>query len=303
MRDTVARLRLRAGVFGLAVVFASAFGVAGAKAKVLAKVNGVEITDQDLDIAREDLSGNLPPQLQGADRDRALLDNLIVAVIVSQKAEAEKMGDTPDFARKLAYQKEKLLTETYLSKIAKESSTEANIQKTYDDVAKAQKPEPEIHARHILVPTEDEAKKALARVKGGEDFAKVATELSKDPGSKGGDLGWFTKDRMVPEFADAAFKLEPGQVSEPVKTQFGWHIIKVEEKRTKEFPKLDQVRDQVERYVMQKAEGDEVVKLRAQAKIERFDAPPPPPADAGKADAKKGDAAPAAPATPDATKK
>ena len=124
------------------------------------------------------------------------------------------------------------------------------------------------------MPTEEEAKKALERVKGGEDFAKVATELSKDPGSKGGDLGWFTKDRMVPEFADAAFKLEkPGDISEPVKSKFGWHVIKLEEKRTKEFPKLDQVRDQVVRYIMQKAEGEEVVKLREAAKIERFDAP------------------------------
>ena len=105
--------------------------------------------------------------------------------------------------------------------------------KPYDEAAKAQKPETEIHARHILVPTEAEAQAALKRVKAGEDFAKVAKEVSKDPGSEGGDLGWFTKDRMVPEFADAAFKLEPGQISEPVKSPFGWHIIQVEEKRAR----------------------------------------------------------------------
>ena len=274
MRDTAPRLRQRACAFGLAFVFAVG-GACAADAKVLAKVNGVEITDEDLAIAREDLSSSLPAQLQGAERDKAILDNLIVALVVAQKAEAEKMASGPDFERKLAYVREKLLTETYLSRVAKDAATDAAIQKTYDDVAKTQKPEPEIHARHILLPSEDEAKKALARVKGGEDFAKVATELSKDPGSKGGDLGWFTKDRMVPEFAEAAFKLEPGQISDPVKSQFGWHVIKVEEKRTKEFPKLDQVRDQVVRYVMQKAEGDEVVKLRDKAKIERFDAPPP----------------------------
>jgi len=283
MRNTAVSLRLRAGVFCLSFALAAGAGFAGAQAKVLAKVNGVEITDLDLEIARDDLSGNLPPQLQGADRDRALLDNLIVAQVVAQKADADKVGSGPEFERKLAYLRGKLLTELYLGKIAKDAATDGTIQKTYDDVAKAQKPEPEVHARHILVEKEEDAKKALARVKGGEDFAKVATELSKDPGAKGGDLGWFTKDRMVPEFADAAFKLEPNQISEPVKSQFGWHVIKVEEKRTKEFPKLDQVRDQVVRYVMQKAEGEEVIKLRDGAKIERFDEPPP-----------KADAAPAA---------
>ena len=153
--------------------------------------------------------------------------------------------------------------------------------------AKAQPPEPEVHARHILLPTEDEAKAALARVKAGEDFAKVATELSKDPGGEGGDLGWFTKDRMVPEFADAAFKLEPGQISDPVKSQFGWHIIKVEEKRMKTFPPFDQVKDQAARYVAQKAQSELITSLRKEAKIERFDeaaeAAPPTPAPAAPA--------------------
>ena len=274
MSHIPARSFLRAGAASIALAIALAAGAAPASAKVLAKVNGVEITDEDLAIARDDLSARLPRQLAGPARDKALLDNLIVAKVVAQKAEAEKLAASPEFARKLAYLRDKLLTETYLGKIAETANTDAKIQKTYDEVAKSQKPEPEIHARHILVPTEDEAKKALARVKGGEDFAKVATEISKDPGSKGGDLGWFTKDRMVPEFAAAAFKLDkPGDISEPVKSQFGWHVIKLEEKRTKEFPKLDQVRDQVVRYIMQKAEGEEVVKLREAAKIERFDAP------------------------------
>src|SRR6202453_3996388 len=162
--------------------------------------------------------------------------------------------------------------------------------KAYDEPSKANPPVPEIHARHILLPTEDEAKAALARIKKGEDFAKVATELSKDPGSEGGDLGWFTKDKMVPEFADAAFKMEPGQVSDPVKSQFGWHIIKVEGKRMKTFPPFEQVKDQAARYVAQKAQTALIASLRDKAKIERFDeaAKPADPA------------APAAPAAPPA---
>ena len=172
----------------------------------------------------------------------------------------------------MAYYHDKLAMEALLDRRrAKAATTEEAEHKAYDEAAKAQPPVPEVHARHILLPTEDEAKAALARIKAGEDFAKVATELSKDPGGEGGDLGWFTKDRMVPEFADAAFKMEPGEVSDPVKSQFGWHIIKVEGKRMKTFPPFEQVKDQAARYVAQKAQSDLVAKLHEAAKIERAD--------------------------------
>ena len=156
--------------------------------------------------------------------------------------------------------------EALLTDVGKAATTDEAEHKAYDEAAKAQPPEPEIHARHILLPTEDEAKEALARVKKGEDFAKVATELSKDPAGEGGDLGWFTKDQMVPEFADAAFKMEPGQISDPVKTQFGWHIIKVEEKRMKTFPPFEQVKDQAARYVAQKAQQALILQLHKAAR-------------------------------------
>ena len=107
--------------------------------------------------------------------------------------------------------------------------------------------------------------------RGGEDFAKVATELSKDPAGDGGDLGWFTKDRMVPEFADAAFKLQPGQISDPVKSQFGWHIIKVEERRMRTFPPFEELKEQAARFVAQKAQSDLIASLHGTAKIERAD--------------------------------
>ena len=189
-----------------------------AAAKVLATVNGKQITDEDLAIAADDLRASLPPQADEKARDSYVLDYLINSELVAQKALADKADQTPEFAKKMAYYREKLLMESVLEKIAKGAATDAAVKATYDEEIKKQKPETEIHARHILVGTEEEAKTALKRLMGGEEFEKLAKELSKDPGSEGGDLGWFTKDRMVPEFSDAAFKLDVGQVSDPVKS-------------------------------------------------------------------------------------
>ncbi|HLW91747.1 MAG TPA: peptidylprolyl isomerase [Roseiarcus sp.] len=249
--------------------------------KVLATVDGDPITQDDLNVALEDIGSGLPQGMEGPARDKYVLDYLIDMKLVAKKAAADKLDDSADFARRAAYSRQKILMEALLGNVAKTADTDEAEHKVYDEAAKAQPPEPEIHARHILVATEDDAKAALARVKGGEDFAKVATELSKDPGSEGGDLGWFTKDKMVPEFAEAAFKLEPGQVSDPVKSQFGWHIIKVEEKRMKTFPPFDQVKEQAARYVAQKAQSELIGELRKSAKIERM-AAADKPADAGK---------------------
>lgn len=267
------RLRGRGAVVALGVSVLLAAVALPAQAKVLAKVNGVEITDDDVKTALDDLGSGLPRQLEGKARENYVLDFLIDEQLVVQKAQRDKLGESPDFAKKLAYLRDKALMESLLGKIAKDAVTEDAIKKTYEEAAKNQKPETEVHAHHILVPTEDEAKAALKRVKGGEDFGKVADEVSKDPGARGGDLGWFTKDRMVPEFAEAAYKLEPGHISDPVKTQFGWHVIKLDEKRPKVFPPLDQVREQVSRYVAQKAQSDLIVQLREGAKIERTEPP------------------------------
>ena len=183
-----------------------------------------------------DIGPGLPQKLEGPAREKYVLDYLIDLRLVAAKAEADKLDQGADFARELAYYHDKLAMEALLTEVGQGAATEEAARKAYDEAAKAQPPVPEIHARHILLPTEEEAKAALARIKAGEDFAKVATELSKDPAGEGGDLGWFTKDRMVPEFADAAFKMEPGQVSDPVKSQFGWHIIKVEEQAHEDLP-------------------------------------------------------------------
>jgi peptidyl-prolyl cis-trans isomerase C len=290
--DSAPRRRRGLGVaFGLGAALVLA-GAAAAEPKVLATIDGAPITEEDVNDALQDIGPGLPQKLEGPARQRYVLDYLIDMRLVAKQAAADKMDASPAFARKMAYYHDKLAMEALLTDVASKAATDEAEHKAYDEAAKAQPPVPEIHARHILVPTEEEAKAALARVKNGEDFAKVATELSKDPGSEGGDLGWFTKDRMVPEFADAAFKLEPGQISDPVKSQFGWHIIKVEEKRIKSFPTFEQVKDQAARYVVQKAQAELVSKLHEGAKIERTEPEPPAagPADAAKPADKPADA-------------
>ncbi len=292
-----ARSRTAAAAAAFALGLGAALGLAGsalADPKVLAKVDGQPITDEDVADAMADIGPGLPQKLEGAARQKYVLDYLVDLKLAAKKAEADKLTSTPEFERRMAYYHEKLAMEQLLASVAKAATTEEAERKAYDEAAKAQPPQQEVHARHILLPTEDEAKKALARVKGGEDFAKVATELSKDPSGNGGDLGWFTKDRMVPEFSDAAFKLKEGEISEPVKTQFGWHVIKIEGVRTKSFPPFEQVKDQAARYVSQKAESDAIAQLHNAAKIELFDADgkPLPPAAEAPADPSK--AAPAA---------
>ncbi len=266
LRSTAAALALGAGAV---LAFA---GAATADSKVVATVDGAPITENDLAVAMADIGPGLPQKLEGAQRQKYVLDYLIDLKLAAKKAQAQKLDETPEFAKKLAYYRDKLAMEQLLGSVAKAATTEEAERKAYEDAAKAEPPQQEIHARHILLPSEDEAKKALARVKGGEDFAKVANEVSKDTAGDGGDLGWFTKDRMVPEFSEAAFKLKEGEISDPVKTQFGWHVIKIEGIRTKTFPPFEQLKEQAAHFVAQKAESEEVASLHAAAKIEYFDA-------------------------------
>src|SRR5947209_450163 len=171
------------------------------------------------------------------------------------------------------------------------ATTDDAMKKVYEQASKEITGEQEVHARHILVETEDEAKAVEEELKKGADFAELAKKKSKDPGaSDGGDLGFFTKEQMVPEFSAVAFALEPGKVSDPVKSQFGWHVIKVEEKRSRKAPEFDQVKGQIETYVTRKAQADYVAKLREAAKVERMDKPAEPAAK------------PVEPAKPDAAK-
>jgi len=254
------------------------------KDPLVAKVNGVEVHQSDLTVAEEE-AGQLPPMSPEAKQDY-LVQFVADMILVSKAAEDKKFGDTPEFKRKVEFARKKLLMEGLLQSIGKDALTDEAMHKVYDEAVKQIGDEKEVHARHILFRSaagdekaskeaEEKLKAVIARLKKGEDFAKVAGEVTEDPSGKanGGDLGYFSKDQMVPEFSEAAFKLEQGQLSEPVKTQFGWHVIKVEDKRVKPAPKFEEVKPQIENFVVRKAQAELVTKLRADAKIERMDKP------------------------------
>ncbi len=241
---------------------------------VIAKVNGIEIHESDLAMAEEDVGQNPQTQQLSGDAKRDYLVSYLADVILAAKAaEGKKLADQKEFKSRLAFIRNKLLMETLLQQEGKAALTADATKKVYDEAVKQMGNEQEVRARHILVPTEDEAKAVLAEIKKGTDFAELAKQKSKDPGAaaEGGDLGYFGKEQMVPEFAEAAFKMDKGQVSDPIKTQFGWHIIKVEDKRTKPVPEFDKVKDQIETYVTRKAQADYIHKLQESAKIERLD--------------------------------
>jgi peptidyl-prolyl cis-trans isomerase C len=255
---------------------------------VLAKVNGSEIRQSDLALAEEELGPSLA-QMDPATKKDNVLSFLIDMKIVAKAAEDKKVENNEDFKKRLAFTRSRLLMDSLLASEGKAATTDEAMKKVYEEASKQITGEQEVHARHILVETEDEAKTVADELKKGADFAELAKKKSKDPGaSDGGDLGFFTKDQMVPEFSAVAFALEPGKISDPVKSQFGWHIIKVEEKRSRKAPDFEQVKTQIETYVTRKAQADYVAKLRETAKVERIDQ-----ADAAKTDAKPDAAKPA----------
>jgi peptidyl-prolyl cis-trans isomerase C len=267
----------------LAMVLLAALPVRAQDANpVLAKVNGAEIRQSDLTLAEEELGPSLA-QMDPSTKRENVLAFLIDMKIVAKAAEDKKVENNEDFKKRLAFTRNRLLMDSLLATEGKAGTTDEAMKKVYEEASKQITGEAEVHARHILVESEDDAKAIAAELKKGADFAELAKKKSKDPGaSDGGDLGFFTKDQMVPEFSAVAFTLEPGKISDPVKSQFGWHIIKVEEKRNRQAPAFEQVKAQIETYVTRKAQADYVAKLREAAKVERMDKP----AEAAKTDTK-----------------
>lgn len=218
---------------------------------VVAKVGGLEIHQSELDVA----IANLDPQLAQLPDDQkrvAALSGAIDVKLFAKDVAAEKLDQSPEFKARLNYLTERELHGAYFKKHVVDTVTPEDIKARYDKEIAALPKEEEIRARHILVKTEDEAKAVIAELDKGADFSELAKKHSTDPNKDdGGDLGYFSKGRMVKEFEAAAFTLDKGTYTKtPVKTDFGWHVIKVEDKRDAPPPAFEQVQPQIRNLVM-----------------------------------------------------
>lgn len=212
---------------------------------VVAKVEGRTITRGDV----EEFVSNIP-QLQQQPMEQVFplaREELVTGEIIDMRADKEGTANDPEVAERLELAREGIVRTVYLEKKVNEKLTDAELRKAYEDFKTQQEGarQEEVKARHILVDSEDKAKELIAKLQDGADFAKLAEETSSDSasGAKGGDLGYFTKAQMVPAFSQAAFALEKGEVTdEPVKSQFGYHVIKVEDKRMQPLPSFEEVK-------------------------------------------------------------
>lgn len=237
---------------------------------VVARINDSEIRMSDVELAFQSLPAQyrqLPlPMIYGA-----LLQQLVDRKLVAQAAEEQKLGEEPDVRRRLAQARESVLQQVYLSRKIDPQITEEKLRDRYDrDIAGKPGPE-EVSARHILVRTEEEAEEVAEALRQGADFAEQAKAKSIDPaGQNGGDLGYFQAEDMVPEFSEAAFGLEKGETSGPVQTQYGWHIIRVDDRRTQPAPSFEESVDDLRQTVAQEIVAAVMQDLRDKADVETF---------------------------------
>jgi peptidyl-prolyl cis-trans isomerase C len=274
-----------AALIALSVAFAAVpvAGFAASPGDVVATVNGKEIKRSDVLALQQSM-----PQLRQVPIEMVydqILEHLINSQLLVAEARKEKLQDDPKVKERLQAVEGQVLQQAFLQKKVEGQLTDEMLKKRYDELVKKAPSKEEVHARHILLTSEEEAKKAIAEIQGGKSFEDVAKGKSTGPSAEnGGDLGYFGKDEMVPEFAEAAFAMKPGEISTtPVKTQFGWHVIKVEDKRTAKPPAFDEVKEELKEQV-----GDEMIMQVVQDLR-------------GKADIKIIAPAPAAPAAPGAT--
>ncbi|WP_417307716.1 peptidylprolyl isomerase [Devosia sp.] len=240
---------------------------------VVATVGDETITEADLAFAAEDLQDNLaqvPPQ----ERRAFLVSVLVDMKIMAKAARDAGMDQTELFKRRVQYMEDSALRRSFFAEKIADGINEATLQAAYDKFVADFEPVEEVHARHILVETEEEAKQVEADLESGKPFEMVAMEKTIDPSGKqtGGDLGFFSKGMMVPAFEEVAFTLEPGEVSAPVESQFGWHIIKLEEKRMTTPPPIEQLAPQLGQQAMYDAYDATITGLRDSTEISIPDA-------------------------------
>jgi peptidyl-prolyl cis-trans isomerase C len=239
---------------------------------VIATVNGENIYRGAL----EDAYAQLPPQAQQMGMETIyplLLDRMVDEKLIGVAASKAIPADDPDVEMQMAALRERVVMQIYFEREIESKLTDEMLQQRYDQWKEANPSASEVHARHILLETEEKAKEVLAEVQGGKDFAEAAKEHSTGPsGPNGGDLGFFTQDQMVKPFADEAFAMEIGAVSAaPVKTDFGWHIIKVEDRRQQPQAGFDEMREQLTQEATQEIAAEMMVTLREEAEIATFD--------------------------------
>ncbi|HRC25868.1 MAG TPA: peptidylprolyl isomerase [Alphaproteobacteria bacterium] len=238
----------------------------------IAKVDGQDIKRLDL----LNFMQQLPPQLRNAPIQQLypqLIEQVVNARLVDDRAAKTDLANDPAYKQQVELARQQILRNLFVERELSKMVTDDKIKAAYDDLMKKQKDVEEVKASHILVKDEAKAKEVVAKLESGAKFADLAKEYSSDPsGQKGGDLGWFAKTEMVPEFADAAFKLKKGDYTrEPVKSQFGWHVISLEDRRMRPNPKLEDVKPFLEQRVRGEIFEKMVADWRKDAKIETFD--------------------------------
>ncbi len=240
------------------------------------KVDGSEIKKSDvLNVWKSLFPEGETPDFDGF--DDKIRQNVLRGVaserLVKLAAEKAKFAESAEVKAKMAQIHDKLISQSFLESTIAKNVSDADVKAAYEVEVKKLSATKEAHARHILVASKEEALKVKKRINGGEDFAKVAKELSSDKGSgaNGGDLGFFTADRMVPEFSKAAFALKVGKISEPVQSQFGWHIIKLEELRDQKAPSFDELKGKIRDDLRNKAVRKYIDELLNKSSIQYFD--------------------------------
>ena len=257
--------RMGAVAFGLALMVPQAYA-ADAKDPVVATVNGSEIHESQL----RDVYMGLPPQVQKQVQPRQLVEYAISNKLVTDEARKEKLDSDPEVKKSVKMAEDQFVRAAWQKKKAM-SITDDQLKKRYDEWAPTFKPEEQIHAHHILVETEDEAKAIIADLKSGANFEEIAKTKSKDPNAarNGGDLGFFAKAEMIPEFSDAAFALNVGQITQiPVKTHYGYHVIRLDEKRMSSLPAFAEVKEEIRRSMVNQVIQESLKALHDKAKID-----------------------------------
>jgi peptidyl-prolyl cis-trans isomerase C len=243
----------------------------GQTSTVVATVNGYDITASEVQLAADDILpqlGEVPANL----RFPFVVEYLIERHLLAQAAVEEGITESEEYKRRLAFYQAKALRDAYFAAELKPSVTDETVRQSYDTQAAKVEAEERVRARHILVASEDEANDIAQRLANGEAFEELAAQYSLDGSSEqGGDLGYFTAEEMVGPFSEATFALEVGEVSEPVQTEFGWHVIKLEDRRTGGAQPFEDVKDAIRMVLLRQSVQDKLVELRQTAQIEVHD--------------------------------